>query len=69
MLLATATMNDIIRLLKVLCLDVKPFKPSRCIKASFYISENRTNFPTTKGFKTKILMKLVNQYMAIFFNF
>ena len=38
-------------------------------KASFYIPENRLNFPITKGFRTKIPMKLVYQYMAILFNF
>ena len=27
---------------------VQPFKPSRCIKASFYIPENRLNFPSTR---------------------
>ena len=27
------------------------------------------NFPTTKGFKKKISMKLAWQYMVIFFNF
>ena len=48
---------------------VQPFKPSRCMKASFYILENRLNFPTTKGFRINIPMKLVYQYMAIFFNF
>ena len=48
---------------------LKPFKPSRCIKASFHIHENRLNIPTIKGFKTKISMKLVYQYMVIFFNF
>ena len=47
----------------------QPFKPSRLIKASFYFPENRLNFPTTKGFKTKVFMKLVYQYMTIFFNF
>ena len=26
------------------------FKPSRCIKASFYLSSNIFNFSTTKGF-------------------
>ena len=46
---------------------VQPFKPSRSIKASFYIPENRLNFSTTKGFR--MTMKLVYQYMAIFFNF
>ena len=41
------------------------------MQASFYIAENRlrTNFPTIKGFRTKIPMKLVYQYMAIFFTF
>ena len=52
-----------------LCYAIQPFKPSRCIKASFYILKNRLNFPTTKGFSTKISMKLVCQYMVIFFNF
>ena len=30
---------------------------------------NRFNSPTIKGFRMKISIKLVNQYMAIFFNF
>ena len=38
-----------------------PFKPPRCIKASFYIPENTLNFPTAEGFRTKISMKLVYQ--------
>ena len=45
------------------------FKPSRCIKASYYIPENRLNFPTTKGFRTKIFAKLVTntwQFSLIF---
>ena len=46
-----------------------PFKPSRCIKASFYIPENGLNFPTTKGFRTKISVKLFYQYVVIFFIF
>ena len=46
-----------------------PFKASRCIKASFFIPEIIRNFPTTKGFRIKISMKLVYQYMAIFNNF
>ena len=46
----------------------EPLKPSRCIKASFDTHENSLNFPKTKGFRTKISMKLVYQYMAIFFN-
>ena len=48
---------------------VQPLKPSRCIKASFYIPENRLNFPRTDDFRRKISMKLVYQYMAMFFNF
>ena len=48
---------------------LKPFKTSRCIKASFHISENTIYSPTTKGFRREISMKLVYQYMAIFFNF
>ena len=47
---------------------LKPFKASRCIKASFYIPGNRLNFPTTKDLRRKISMKLFDQYMAIFFN-
>ena len=50
-------------------LALKPFKSARYIKASFHIPENRLNFPTTKGFRTKISKKLVCQYMTIFFNF
>ena len=46
-----------------------PFKPSRCINASFFIPENRLNFPTTKGFNTRISIKLVYQYMTIFLTF
>ena len=37
-------------------------------KASFYTPENILNFHTTKGFRTKISMKLVYQYLVIFFN-
>ena len=37
--------------------------------ASFHIPENRLNFPTTKGFRTKISIQLVHQYIAIFSNF
>ena len=42
---------------------------SRCIKASFYIPENRINLPITKGFRTKRSIKVVYQYMAVFFIF
>ena len=48
--------------------SVKEVKPSRCIKASLNIHENRLNFPTTKGFRVKISIKLAYQYMVIFFN-
>ena len=48
---------------------INPLSPSRCIKASFYIPENRLHFPPTKGFRTKISMKLVYQYMPIFLYF
>ena len=44
-----------------------PFKPPRCIKASFYITVYRL-FRTTRGFIIKISLKLFYQYMAIFFN-
>ena len=47
---------------------VQPFKSSRCIKASFYIPDNRPYFPTTIGFRTKISMKLAYKNMAIFLN-
>ena len=47
----------------------QPFKPSRCIKASFYIPENRLNFAIIKGFRMNISMNLAYQYMVIFFNF
>ena len=50
-------------------MDAYPFEPSRCIKASFYIPENRYNFSTTKGFTMNIAMKLFYQYMAIFLTF
>ena len=47
-------------------LTLSPLSPH---DASFYIPENRLNFPITKGFRTKISIQLVYQYMAIFFNF
>ena len=47
---------------------LKPFQPSRCIKASFYIIENIFDFLTTEGFRRKISMKLFYEYMVIFFN-
>ena len=44
-----------------------PFKPSRCIKASFYNPENTIDFPTTDGFRKKITRRLAYQYMPISF--
>ena len=38
-------------------------------KASFYIPENRNNFPTTRGFRMKIFMKLVNNTWRFSRNF
>ena len=47
------------------------FKPSRCIKASFNIPENRPNFHTTKEFQNKNFYEigLVDHHMVIFFTF
>ena len=48
---------------------LQPFKPSRYIKASFYILKNRFNFPTTRGFRMTISMKLFQntwQFSIIF---
>ena len=42
---------------------------SEKVKASFHIPEISLNFPTNRGFRMKIPMKLVYQYMAIFINF
>ena len=47
---------------------VNHLRPSRCIKALFYIPENRPNFPTSKGFRRQISMKMFYEYMVIFFN-
>ena len=41
----------------------------RCIKVAFYIPENTIDFPTTKGFRREITMKLFLQYIAIVFTF
>ena len=45
--------------------------PPRCIKASFYIPENRFNFPATKEFqKKKFLETVANtwQFSSIFYS-
>ena len=44
----------------LLTISTCPFKPSRCIKALFYISEYLLNFPKSRGFKKKIFMELFN---------
>ena len=50
----------------MICIDCwKPFKSWRCIKTSYYISEKRLDFLTTKRFGREILMKLLYQFMAI----
>ena len=46
---------------------LNPFSPHDALKHHF--RSLKTDFPTTKGFRTKICMKLVYQCMAIFFNF
>ena len=40
---------------------LKPFKLSRCIKASFRISEEWLNFLKPGGFRTKIFMKFLKK--------
>ena len=46
-----------------------PLSPHDALKHHFTSQKNRLNFHTTKGFRMKISMKLVYQYMVIFFNF
>ena len=48
---------------------VNPLSPHDALKHHFTSLKNSLNFPTTKGYRTKISMKLVYQYMAIFCNF
>ena len=45
-----------------------PLSPNDALQHHF-IPEHRLTFPTTKGFRMKLSMKLVYQYVAIFFNF
>ena len=47
----------------------KPFKPSRCTKASFYSLKADLIFQQLVVFLMKISMKLVCQYMVFFFKF
>ena len=46
---------------------LKGLSPHDALKHRF--TSLRLNFPTTKGFRTKISIKLFYQNMAIFFNF
>ena len=51
---------DILGIVSAMRIDrYYPFKPSRCIKASFYNPENILYFPTIRGFRMKIPMQLV----------
>ena len=48
------------------------FKSSRCIEASFYIPENRFNFPTAKAFRKKIhetILPIHNNFLQFFTHF
>ena len=49
--------------------SVNPLSPHDALKHHFTTLKNTLNFPKTKGFRTKISMKLEYQYMAIFCNF
>ena len=40
------------------CYKFHRCNPSRCIKASFYVSKKKLDFPITKGFRRNISMKL-----------
>ena len=46
-----------------------PLSPHDALKHNFTSLKNRLNFPTTKGCRLKISMKLFYQYMANFFYF
>ena len=41
-----------------------PFKSSRCMKALFYIPENRPDFPTTEGFYKENFHETFFQYFS-----
>ena len=47
---------------------INPLSPHDALKHHF-LSLKTDLIPTTKGFRTKIPMKLVYQYVVIFFNF
>ena len=44
-------------------MTLNPLNPHDALK------QNIVDFPTTKGFRTEISMKLVYQWVIIFFNF
>ena len=46
-----------------------PLSPHDALKHHFISLQTHFNFPKIKGFRTKISMKLVYQYMSILFNF
>ena len=46
-----------------------PLSPPDALKQHFTSLKNRFNFPTTKGFRREISMKVVYQYMTIFLIF
>ena len=48
---------------------INPFSAHDALKHYFTSLKKTLNFPTTKGFGTKMSMKLVYQYMGIFFTF
>ena len=50
-------------------LTINPLSPNDALKHHFTSLKTDFGFPTTKGFGTKISMKLVYQCMTIFFNF
>ena len=54
--------------LQLLWLHIYPLSLHNALQHHF-TSLKRLNFPITKGFRTKISMKLFYQYMAIFINF
>ena len=48
---------------------INPLSLHDALKYQFTSLKKILNFPTNKGFRTKISMKLVYQYMVIFFTF
>ena len=52
-----------------MCFPFNPLSPQDAIKHHFTSPKKTLNFPTTKGFRTKISMKLVHKYMEIYCTF